>query len=266
MADDTNIDDILKSIDALLKEGEDEDARSGKQKAINDEDIAADVEDVPAGISRNEDVLPHRDEERPDEESQGEEHQDDIQQQADATDMDDHPTNLPTEADVEDRIESPEPQADARRIVLSEDMLVEGTPDLPLTFAEGDGQADEQADEDEQTEGDEQTWEADEVEFAAGEDFAAADIEEEGVAEECAVEEDVAEEEDAGPPQAQALHVPPGDAVDTERLIEQIAAEISTRLQESLPGLVADAVRRHIAAQADASGTETDDAADADGD
>jgi len=279
MADDTNIDDILKSIDALLREGEAEDVRGQKDKrprheAINDDEVGADTEGSPDEMSAEEageDLPASQDEQRLDdqqlEEQQldeqqlddqhlvehqfDEQHRDELQQEADAADMDDHPVNLPAEEDAGEKDVPPEAQPAARRIVLSEDMLVADTPDLPLAFAEDD----EQADDDEQAEGYDQAGDADETEITAGEDVGEEDV----------VGENVAEEDDAGQ-QTQARHAPPGDALDTGRLIAQISAEISTRLQEALPGLVAEAVRRHLAAQAGASGIEAGDSADADGD
>jgi len=245
MADDTNIDDILKSIDALLKEGEAEDGRDQKDKrrrheAINDEDVGADTVATPDEMSVEEAVdelqAPRAgqclDEQRPDdqhgvEHQFGEQHLDEMQQEADAADMDDHPVNLPAEEDAGEKDVQPGAQPAARRIVLSEEMLVEDTPDLPLAFADED-EVDAATDEAEATMMDNDAG----TESAHGSTDAVADM--------------------AG--------------MDIDGLVEKISAEISDRLQGALPGLVAEAVRRHLAGQAGASGIETGDAADADGD
>lgn len=255
MADDTNIDDILKSIDALLKESEADQARGGSGKSRSHEAINDDEQETHAqasaagdiGEAGDEEPLPEgRDEQVPDES-----HLSVLQQDGDAADMDDHPTNRTAEADtlpdeqapdephlsvlqqdgdaadmddhptnrlsVVDTLESGTavvPRPEVKRIVLSEDMLVEQTPDL-LAF----------------------------VEQSVIEEVPAAE-------EDSAVEEESADEEgfetaEQGDSEASDAAPP----IDMELLVEQISSDITAGLQDKLPGLVAKAVRRHLAAQ-----------------
>ncbi|OIO69139.1 MAG: hypothetical protein COW19_01495 [Zetaproteobacteria bacterium CG12_big_fil_rev_8_21_14_0_65_55_1124] len=231
MADDTNIDDILKSIDALLKEGEAEDDRGQKDKrrrdtATNDDEIDANIEAATPDITGDEagDEL---------QASQDEQHEDELQQAADAADMDDHPTNLPVEADTEEVDVPPEAQPSARRIVLSEDMQVESTPDLPLAFSVDDESVEEQAD-DVHADASVELTEAETV-FVHAEPLPA---------------------EDVGDSEFETVADVP--SVDAERLIEQITAEVNARLQEELPvmlnALLAEVVRKHVAQSAEPSG------------
>jgi len=254
MADDTNIDEILKSIDALLKEGEAEDDSEQKDKqrrdvATNDDEIVPDLEGDKVGdesqVSQDEQHL-------------SEQHADELQQAADAADMDDHPTNLSIEADIEEadteEMEVP-PIAHAigRRIVLSESMVVEDTPDRPF-----DVTGIQTAIEENQSEN-----------GALGEvfsdepnpDLVAADYFAENSAE-------WPESEDSSSPEVPENEVKDDPSVDTSELdinelVEQITADISARLQQQLPGMVAgmvaEAMQKNLAAHAATDHESTDD-------
>ncbi len=232
MADDTNIDDILKSIDALLKEGEAQDDAEQKDKrrrdtATNDDEIAADMEGDEAG-----DEL----QASQDEQHLAAQHKDELQQAADAADMDDHPTNLPVEADTEEKDVPPEVHSGARRILLSEDMQVEHTPDLPLAFVHDDEP------------GEEQTGDAD----------ASVELTE---AETVFVQAEPAPVEDAGDAEFETVADTP--FVDTQGLIEQITTDINARLQTELPAILAEwfaeAVNKHVSGQAESSSHQDGD-------
>jgi hypothetical protein len=211
--DKTDIDEILKSIDALLKEGETEHSERKKDEPQNDAPINDEpdigegepgVEMVPAaGFSEDSisfEVSVDDEVEEPVAESVEE-----INEEADAWIEKDG-----DEAAGEAGESGPEPVARAAairqpglRIVLSEEMLAEAedAPELPLNFAEEDAEAGEMP-----------------------------EIDAVGI-----VQDEVASSE---------------IALDVDDLIEQISGEINTRLQERLPDLlremVAEAVRRHL--------------------
>ena len=260
MADDTNIDDILKSIDALLKESEADEAGGDSEKRRSHEAINDDEQDAEPGAPEFGDVGESGDEEPlpegHDEHLPDEGHISALQQAGDAAEMDDHPTNrlvavdalaggqVPEEQATDDEhisalqqagdaaemddhptnrlsvVETPDPgaasgsQPAAKRIVLSEDMLVEQTPDL-LAF----------------------------VEQSVIEEASAAEAEP-------AAEEEPADEkgfESAVREASEALDE--AAPIDMELLIEQISRDITARLQDKLPRLVAKAVRKHLVAQ-----------------
>jgi hypothetical protein len=254
MADEPNIDDILKSIDALLKEGVGGDDSEQKNKrrrdtAINDDEIAAaEVEATQSGIGGDEvgDAL----QDSQDEQDLAKQHEDELQQAADAADMDDHPTNLPVEddteeADTEEMDAPPEAHPARRRILLSEDMLVEHTPDLPLASvpdAEPDeGQAEESQPDQEQPD-----------EGQTGDDNTGVELTE---AESVFVQGEPSALEDIVEPEFESVAEPP--FVDREWLIEQITTDIHARLQAELPDIlsewVAEAVNKHVSGKAEPS-------------
>jgi len=273
MADDTNIDDILKSIDTLLKESEGNDAEDKKGQrrrdaAIND-DVSSEATEVEEPVHDEQDeedkqgdtasqAEDYGDDPAPDEsddierdeieavedqevegasvtvddvaaDSVAEQHADELQQEADAADMDDHPTNLPVEADTEEKDVPPVAQSGARRIVLSEDMQVEDTPDLPLAFADDDPTVEDQA---EDVDG---AASAELIETEQGNN----------------AEEDVVD----------------SNTPDIEMLIEKISAEVIERLNRELPTLVspllaelvAEAVQKHVGGKAESGSTGNGD-------
>ena len=255
MADEPNIDDILKSIDALLKEGVagDDSERKDKRRrdtATNDDEIAAaEVEADQAEIGGDEvsDGL----QASQDEQDLAEQHEDELQQAADAADMDDHPTNLPVEADTEEKAAPSEIHPGAKRIILSEDMQVDHTPDLPLAFvpdAEPDeGPAEEKQPDEEQLD-----------EEQAGDDDTGVELTE---AESVFAQGEPSVVEDIVEPEFESVAEPP--CVDREWLIEQITTDIHARLQAELPAIlsewITEAVNKHLSGQADPSLRQDDE-------
>jgi len=216
MADDSNIDEILKSIDALLKEGEAQDhSHRGRDKPRSD---AANSEE--SVHKDNENAVEMADSNEIASEPPVEQPADDEQTGAGTTE-DAEPVDRLQEARAEsgeaDSL-SEAPGEDAggekpRRIVLSEAMLVEVTPDL-LDFAEQHtGEAEQEVPD--ASPGDEPET-SEEVQVMHGDDQAE--------------------------PQG-------ASKIDAEQLVEQISNEITARLQDKLPRLVAKAIRKHLAAQ-----------------
>jgi len=261
MADNTNIDEILKSIDALLKEGNPENGsdqdvgdQSSKQRATNDDEVSdPEMPDASASIGNEKDEADAPAAETIEHEPA--EHQETDEAETDEAETDDQPSEDTQPEDVPEvdttAGQAPEQGQGLKRIVLSEAMLVEDTPDLPLAFATAenpteDVQTDNSLSEEsspehgDQDESDE-SWEPapsallsdTEIQTQAGR----AEVEDEAVAD--------------------------ASALDMGRLIEQITAEISARLQQQLPGMVAgmvaEAMEKNLAAHAAPDDESTND-------
>lgn len=144
MSDDADIDEILKSIDALLKEGEPEQAEKKNDALIDDEpDIGESVPGVEAKPVGK--VI---------EDAHSDVSIDEVIESSTGMVMEETGSHkgLVAEADDEiaDTIDEPklvvEPDRVGQhgvRIVLNEEMQVEDTPELPLSFSEKDAEAEQ---------------------------------------------------------------------------------------------------------------------------
>lgn len=270
MADDTNIDEILKSIDALLKDSEDDTARNGDDKrhrqATNDEEISPDIEAEAAALSDGDlevrSVEEHQVEQELTEQRELEQHQAELQQAGDAADMDDRPTNftLAEGADGGAGQDNEKVQDDAKtsvsRILLSEAMVVEDTPALPLMMAGSETASDEdQAANRMPGDIDSDGADPDHVTTDENEDDANKPEEFQGPV--GSFSPVLSEHEEKGKPSSEASEL------DMSALIEQITAEISARLQQQLPGMVAgmvaEAMEKNLTAHVSADDESTDD-------
>lgn len=229
MSDDTNIDDILRSIDALLKEseaGDAYDAKPGRSRyaATNDDEPVALKQDVPGGSSVADEYGP------------GITDEPEVADPGERPSVRREPVRKDKPALAESNMEAgsvpmevSRPERVVKRIVLSEAMLVEHTPDL-LAFAEQNAAHEKVPDEP-----------VDRASPVSG-----------------------AVRQDDSPERVPTVAVE--QSLDTELLIKQVSHEISARLQDMLPALVAELVRKHIAAQQSANTiqnkTENDTQAD----
>ena len=271
MADDTNIDEILKSIDALLKDGgleshSDKGAAAQSSKthgdiATNDDEVLdSEIPDASVPVENEEDEADASAEEPIDQEA--EEHP-----QAEEAEMDEQPE---VDRETEDALVAGSSEIDAlsedafeqghevKRIVLSESMVVEDTPGLPLESA-GIQTAIE-----EDLSGNRAHGEI--FSDESNPDHITVDDFSEGEAESYA---ESPESEDLGSP----TEVPENEQndnpsvdtseLDVNKLVEQITSEISVRLQQQLPGMVAgmvaEAMQKNLAAHVANDNESTDD-------
>ncbi len=256
MADNTNIDEILKSIDALLKEGgaengSDQDVgdQSSKRQATNDDEVSdLEMPDASVSIQNEEDEADVLGVETIEDESA--EHQ----ETNEAETGDQTSENIQHEdASVVDTTagQALEQGREVKRIVLSEAMLVRDTPDLLLAFADAEDTTEEVQAGSVLT--DESSPEhVDEDESDASWEPAPS-----------ALLPDVEIQAQAGQEEVEDEAVADAPALDTGRLIEQITAEISGRLQQQLPGMVAgmvaEAMEKNLVAHAAPGDKSTDD-------
>jgi len=256
MADDTNIDDILRSIDALLKESEGEeerDHRSARKRheATNDEEPVdpADVDGkAEPALEDIEEIV---------ENAEG--------MEADASD---DALVEAVESEAEEVLSEPKPVAEheavagpekvVKRIVLSEDMLVEDTPDL-LAFAE-QSEPDKQDDAAEQSDAEPsqdeylvETQDIPDEERVEDEGPDDAWQDDEPLAVQAVPDEELFDDDQSDDEQREDVapesEVPAAPTLDADLLIVQISDEIHARIQDMLPALVEEVVRKHIAAQ-----------------
>jgi len=266
MADDTNIDEILKSIDALLKEGGPEnesDEGAAAQSSITRSDIATNDDDVslpqtpdaPIAIEDAEDEAGPPDLEVMDqvsaEQSEAEEAETYERPESDAQTEDGQAEDA-SESDIQSG-QTLEHGHEVKRIVLSESMVVEDTPDLPLEVAGVDTAiAGDQLEDRAPGELSDQPG----AEYIAPDDLNEGEADEVGECEDTGSAE-LAENEEKG---QLAVDTP---ELDMNQLVEQITAEISTRLQQQLPGMVAgmvaEALQKNLSARTDTDHESTDD-------
>jgi len=236
MAEDTNIDDILRSIDALLKESEPDEGHKRAGATNDDEPTEAsddareapetDDQSVEAGYSAAADADDEpADESAPEHEAQeADEHQDEAVQA-----LEDEAGMAQNEHDL---LEAPEEQHavnKGRRIMLSEAMLVEDSLDLPLSFSsDSDAQVDE----------------------AQG--FSPA-LDDGGDDDESLSWQSGSVDEDGGDSASM-------DAPGLDDLIESISADIQARLSRELPlllaPLIAQSVKQHLEGLGKSQGTD----------
>jgi len=266
MADDTNIDEILKSIDALLKEGGPEkglDEGAGDQSsktrgdiATNDDEVSdSEIPDATVSIGSAEDDADGPAVEAIDQGA-------DEHPEAEEAETDEQQLDEDVQAEDTSEIDALSGQTlgqehEVKRIVLSESMVIEDTPDLPLEVA-----GTETAIEDDQPENrmlGEVYSDEPAPDHVAGNDL--PENEDESSAESSGSKDisspEVQENEDKDEPSVDTSELDMGD------LVEQITSEISARLQQQLPGMVAgmvaEAMQKNLAARAAADDESTDD-------
>jgi len=226
MADDTNIDDILRSIDALLKESEPDEGhkRAGgfAAGATNDDDLTEASDEACEERETDDQPVEEASSNSPD---AGDVSGDESAQQDEAHEsggnQDEVVLPLADEAGIDegeqDSVEIPEdqPVAKGRRIMLSEAMQVDDSLDLPLKFsAHSDAQADD------------------------GQGPATVFVDSEDEDESLSVQSGPVDEE-GGAPAAM-------DATGLNDLIESISADIQARLSRELPLLLAPLIEQSV--------------------
>jgi len=273
MADDTNIDEILKSIDALLKEGGpendsdevavDQNSKTRGDIATNDDDASdSEIADAPISIEDEEDqtdspaveALDQAPEEHPQaEQADADEQQPEVDAQVEDAQAEDAEAEAVEEFDA--LSEQPfEQEPEVKRIMLSESMVVEDTPGPSL----------ESADVEAAIEGDQPEHRPSSEVFSdeMNSEHVIADDLSEGQADEFQESEQFSSPEVADGEQTDDPAVDASE-LDINELVEQITADISARLQQQLPGmvagLVAEAMQKNLAAQAATNHESTDD-------
>jgi len=276
MADDTNIDEILKSIDALLKEGgleKDSIAGAGEQGANTPLDIATNDDEVPGSEIPEASVPMENESDQTDEpameatdqaveahsgadEAETDEQQPDEDRQAEAAQVEDVQAELASEVDTPPG-QTFEQKHETKRIVLSESMVVE---DSPQNFAvAGNETAIEEDQPEDSMDGEAFSHDSQDLAHGAADDFSEDEVEDSGES-----------PESEGAAITEAPEREEGDAIpvdasepDMHDLVEQITSEISVRLQQQLPGMVAgmvaEAMQKNLVAQANIDNESTDD-------
>ena len=271
MADEKNIDEILKSIDALLKEGglenpsnkgaAGESSNTRADIATNDDEVPDfEISDAFTSIEDEADetdepaVEAYSDEEAEPDEQQSEEDVQTGDTQAEEVQVEDVQTEVDSETDALSG-QAIEQEHAVKRIVLSESMVVEDAPDLAFVGTEAS------IEENQPENGMLGEVYSDEPN---SDDIALDDLSEDEVqnSAEYPESEDVALTE---LPESEEDDAPLGDApeLDMDALVEQITSEISARLQQQLPGMVAgmvaEALQKNLVAHASTDNESTDD-------